>query len=81
MRQLLDNAVARPTYIYASDFKRTRMTAEALAEGLELADDMLVMAPELRERAFGRLNLGPDSRYPDVWDADLKIANGLFEVG
>lgn len=62
-------------------FNFPSMTAEGLCEGLGLAEDQLVLAPELRERNFGALNLGPHERYAEVWeaDADPSLEYGLHD--
>lgn len=67
--------------VYASDFRRTAETAQALCAGLGLPPP--TWAPALRERSFGRLNLRPDAaNYAQCWAADLNsaLAWGLQEA-
>ena len=62
--------------IFSSDFKRARETAEIVAEkikenGINLYKDNVILESRLRERNFGELNGGPDTRYKDVWEKDV----------
>lgn len=57
------------TLIYTSDFSRTRQTAEIVAQAIGAPAPIL--ATELRERCFGELELGPSTKYHDVWCADV----------
>ena len=66
--------------IFSSDFTRARETAEIFASELKkklipLYNDGVSLETKLRERYFGELNGGPDNRYQDVWDFDVKDAN------
>lgn len=66
--------------IFTSDFKRARETASLFADELRkkeipLYNDGVVLETRLRERFFGELNGGPDTRYQDVWDVDVKDPN------
>lgn len=66
--------------IFSSDFTRARETASLFAEELNKAhiplyNNGIVLETRLRERFFGELNGGPDTRYQDVWDVDCKDAN------
>merc|ERR1719265_1482049 len=58
--------------VIASDFKRTRETAELFAETLggEVALKPIRLEVALRERWFGELEAGPNNRYQDVWEVD-----------
>ncbi|MDH5352893.1 MAG: histidine phosphatase family protein, partial [Gammaproteobacteria bacterium] len=61
-----NNVLPVTTRIFSSDFKRTRETAEIVYQ--HLACEQPVSFEEcLRERYFGQLELGPDTRYPDIW--------------
>ena len=65
-------------WIYTSDFRRTRETAEALRDGLGLARDRVRLAPQLRERDFGAFNLCADRpSYEATWAADADAARPL----
>lgn len=62
--------------ILSSDFKRARETAQHLADAcldasIPVYKDGVVLDTQLRERNFGDLNGGSDSRYQDVWDIDI----------
>ena len=57
------------TRILSSDFRRALETAEILHRRLS-CDPPLITDPRLRERHFGRLELGADTAYPDVWRHD-----------
>lgn len=57
--------------IYASDFLRTRETAEIVAS--ELAVD-IEFSLDLRERFFGDLDGESNQNYEDVWLADARDA-------
>jgi probable phosphoglycerate mutase len=66
--------------VFSSDFTRARETAEIFAEELKkkkipLYNDKVQLETRLRERYFGKLNGGPDTRYQEVWDVDVKDAN------
>ncbi|KAL9182597.1 hypothetical protein ACHAXT_013249 [Thalassiosira profunda] len=66
--------------IFSSDFARARETAAIFAEelvraGIPLYEGDVVPEKRLRERFFGELNGGPDTRYQDVWDVDIKDPN------
>mmetsp|Transcript_8516 Transcript_8516/g.18413 ORF Transcript_8516/g.18413 Transcript_8516/m.18413 type:complete len:250 (+) Transcript_8516:96-845(+) len=72
--------------IISSDFTRARETASLFAEGLarsniKLYNGGVVLEPRLRERFFGELNGGSDTRYQDVWDEDIKDPDhNVFDV-
>jgi probable phosphoglycerate mutase len=59
--------LAGVTKIYASDFLRTRQTAEVVAEALGLE---VAVVPELRERWFGDWEGTTNRNYETVWQAD-----------
>ncbi|KAL3791146.1 hypothetical protein HJC23_000566 [Cyclotella cryptica] len=66
--------------IFTSDFRRARETASLFADELRkkeiiLYNEDVVLETRLRERFFGELNGGPDTRYQDVWDIDVKDPN------
>jgi len=70
----------RGVAIFSSDFARARETASIFAEELAkskipLYNDDIILETRLRERFFGDLNGGPDTRYRDVWNIDLKDAD------
>ena len=56
--------------VLCSDFKRTVETAEVLLEALGRAHEKPVICTGLRERFFGKLELGDHERYRDVWAID-----------
>lgn len=60
--------------VVASDFKRTRETAEVFSEALAGAvmPQKVRLETALRERFFGRLEAGPNKRYQEVWDRDRR---------
>eukprot|EP00930_Biecheleria_cincta_P003611 TRINITY_DN104541_c0_g1_i1.p1 TRINITY_DN104541_c0_g1~~TRINITY_DN104541_c0_g1_i1.p1 ORF type:complete len:276 (+),score=37.22 TRINITY_DN104541_c0_g1_i1:37-864(+) len=67
----------RGVALFSSDFKRAKETAEHVAEELgnakvPIRTGGVVLETRLRERFFGELNGGPDSRYQDVWDIDAR---------
>lgn len=55
--------------ILCSDFRRARETAE-IAHRLLECETSIEFDLRLRERWFGDIDLGPDSAYADVWQAD-----------
>ena len=62
--------------IFSSDFTRARETASIFAESLHKANipiytDDIILEKRLRERHFGELNSGADTRYQEVWDIDV----------
>ncbi|MDL4861632.1 histidine phosphatase family protein [Halomonas elongata] len=63
---------ARPTRVVHSDFLRTTQTAARVAEYFGVAP-----TPDagLRERGFGELDGGEDTRYADAWARDAKDAS------
>ena len=74
------NSNYRGVAIISSDFTRARETALLFAEELArsripLYSGDIVLEPRLRERYFGELNGGPDTRYQEVWDVDCKDPN------
>lgn len=78
--RLFPHADLKNTFIYASDFQRTRETAERLCAGLALDPEVLSLAPPLRERNFGSFNLTADLNYQRVWDADVDDEESLEEL-
>uniref|UniRef100_A0A7S0FZQ4 Phosphoglycerate mutase n=1 Tax=Pyrodinium bahamense TaxID=73915 RepID=A0A7S0FZQ4_9DINO len=63
---------SHPVALVASDFTRTRETAEVFGEtlaGLGKAST-LELSEAMRERYFGELEGGPNSRYGEVWAED-----------
>ncbi|KAL7531747.1 hypothetical protein ACHAXR_009831 [Thalassiosira sp. AJA248-18] len=70
----------RGVAIFSSDFTRARETASIFAEELSrsqipLYTGEIILERRLRERYFGELNGGPDTRYQEVWDVDVNDAN------
>lgn len=65
------NASALPaaTRILSSDFMRARETAEIVHQYLGCPQPV-TFDKRLRERHFGELELGPDTRYPEIWAFD-----------
>ena len=62
--------------IFSSDFTRARETASIFCESLQKANipiytDDIIIEKRLRERFFGELNGGSDTRYQEVWDIDI----------
>ena len=62
--------------IFSSDFTRARETASIFCESLQKANipvytDDIILDKRLRERYFGELNGGSDTRYQEVWDIDI----------
>jgi glucosyl-3-phosphoglycerate phosphatase len=55
--------------VLCSDFRRARETAEIVHRMLT-STQPLQIDPRLRERYFGRLDLGPDTAYSEVWRSD-----------
>lgn len=72
-RQVEDgaNASALPssTRILSSDFMRAQETAEIVHQHLGCSQPV-TFEKRLRERHFGELELGPDTRYPEIWAFD-----------
>jgi len=58
---------ATPVRVYCSDFKRTRETAELVAEHFAVP---VTQTTELRERNFGDLDGADDQQYAQVWQRD-----------
>lgn len=65
------NASALPASIriFSSDFMRALETADIIHQSLACAQPV-TFDKRLRERHFGDLELGPDSRYPEIWALD-----------
>jgi len=66
--------------IFSSDFARARETATIFADSLTKANIPLFLGAvihdsRLRERYFGILNNGSDTRYQEVWDVDVTNPN------
>ena len=57
------------TIIVSSDFLRARETAAIIAVGLKVRQPVRY-SESLRERFFGELEGGADSRYSEVWQSD-----------
>lgn len=57
--------------IVSSDFLRARETAAIVAAGLGVLEPVR-FSEQLRERFFGDLEGGSDTRYPEVWDRDAQ---------
>jgi probable phosphoglycerate mutase len=57
--------------LFSSDFKRARETAEIVHQYLH-CQHPVHFETRLRERFFGDLELGNDSRYAEIWTADKK---------
>jgi broad specificity phosphatase PhoE len=57
------------TIIVSSDFLRARETAAIIAVGLKVMQPVRY-SENLRERFFGELEGGADSRYSEVWQSD-----------
>lgn len=62
--------------LVSSDFKRAKETAQHFANAcidvnIPLYQDKVILETRLRERNFGELNGGSDSKYQDVWDIDI----------
>jgi probable phosphoglycerate mutase len=65
--------------IFSSDFTRARETASIFAKALSssqspqipIYNNDIILETKLRERYFGTLNGGPDTKYQDVWDIDI----------
>eukprot|EP00956_Cyclotella_meneghiniana_P019851 scaffold34524_cov73-Cyclotella_meneghiniana.AAC.3 len=72
---------SRGVAVFSSDFTRARETAEIFANELKQRNIPLynngnvVLETKLRERYFGSLNGGSDTRYQDVWDVDVNDPN------
>lgn len=67
------------TRIVASDFLRTRQTAEIARE--TLGSLQVSVEPMLRERNFGELDGEKGERYKEVWQLDSSDPeNGIFGV-
>lgn len=60
------------TKIYASDFLRTRQTADLVASELNVEVEL---SPALRERYFGDWEGHSSQHYDTVWKADAKDSN------
>ena len=65
------NASALPATIriFSSDFMRAQETAEIVHQRLGCTQPV-TFDKRLRERYFGELELGPDTRYPEIWALD-----------
>lgn len=73
-QQVIDSAMAWQTHckspiILFSDFLRTRETATLTAQQQDGISDFR-LETRLREREFGELELGSNSRYAEVWALD-----------
>lgn len=56
-------------------FFRSIFADELAKSKIPLYNDDIILETRLRERFFGDLNGGPDTRYRDVWNIDLKDAD------
>ncbi|CAJ1935309.1 unnamed protein product [Cylindrotheca closterium] len=56
--------------ILSSDFLRAMETAECASVAAEIEHDGVVVETRLRERYFGKWDLGSDHHYNDVWIDD-----------
>jgi broad specificity phosphatase PhoE len=65
---LQNKVLDETTWIVASDFARTRETAEIAAQ--ILGTENLLLTPKLRERFFGDWEKTNNSNYQRVWDED-----------
>nr|CAA9249970.1 hypothetical protein AVDCRST_MAG63-1874 [uncultured Armatimonadetes bacterium] len=68
-KALRDGVLDGTTLIVASDFARTRESAE-IARALLGAQDTVLLTPKLRERFFGDWEKQHHSNYHRVWEAD-----------
>ena len=65
--------------IFSSDFTRARETASIFAKSISssqstqipIYNNDIILETKLRERYFGTLNGGSDTKYQDVWDVDI----------
>ena len=69
--------------IFSSDFLRATETANIFASilrnnNIPIYQNDIILETRLRERYFGELNGGPDTRYQEVWNEDMKDANHLI---
>jgi probable phosphoglycerate mutase len=65
------------TIIVSSDFKRALDTAAMVQQAIA-SSTTVEIDTRLRERHFGKLELGPDSAYADVWQRDSEDADSDF---
>ena len=65
------------TLIYTSPFRRTRETAEIVAEGLGASEPVAHQA--LRERFFGRWDGLSHENYQKVWNHDRENPGNTFD--
>ncbi len=66
---LRNHVLDRTTLIVASDFARTRESAEIA--GTLLGTQDIILTPKLRERFFGTWEKQHHRNYQHVWDADV----------
>jgi hypothetical protein len=64
--------------VFASDFLRTRHTAEALCQALGQDVDQITYDVRLRERYFGDFNGTSSDNYPLVWNEDESSMHHTF---
>ena len=74
--QSTSNKKYKGVAIFSSDFTRARETASIFCESLQKANipvytNDIILEKRLRERYFGQLNGGSDTRYQEVWDIDI----------
>ena len=70
VKSSIDRSLLQPdTCIVSSDFKRARETAEIVQQNM-IHECPIWFEQKLRERNFGKLELGPDTRYVEVWEND-----------
>lgn len=70
-KQMLDPS----TLIVASDFVRTKETAEIAADVLGIPQTRIILTSKLRERSFGTLDGGSTTQYETVWEKDSADAS------
>ena len=74
-----DKLLDADTIIVSSDFRRALETA-GIAHAMLGCRSPLESDERLRERNFGELELGPDSAYDAVWQADELDADGEYRA-
>jgi broad specificity phosphatase PhoE len=75
-----DDNISQGVAIFSSDFLRATETATIFASILckheiPIYQNNIILETRLRERYFGELNGGPDTRYQEVWNEDVTDAN------
>ncbi len=64
-----DGALPATIRLFSSDFMRALETADIVHQRLGCIQPV-TFDKRLRERHFGELELGPDTRYPEIWALD-----------